>query len=83
MARIFRERYDDMKIEYDSEHDLLYLWMATPGTKAARTETVTPGVHADFDKQDRLIGLEILDAAEILGNRLQFEVALSPMAAPS
>ena len=68
-----------MKIEYDNARDLLYVWLGTPGTKAARTETVTAGVHADFDRQDRLIGLEILDAAEILGHRLQFEVELLPM----
>ena len=40
-----------MKIEYDSVRDLLYIWFGTPGEKAARTETVVPGVHADFDKQ--------------------------------
>jgi Protein of unknown function (DUF2283) len=53
----------------------------TPGTKPVRTETITAGVHADFDRQDRLIGLEILDAAETLGHRLQFEVELLPTVA--
>ena len=66
----------DMKIEYDSTRDLVYVWFSTPGTKAARTETITPGVHADFDSQGRLVGLEVLDASETMGNRLQFEVAL-------
>ena len=71
-----------MKIEYDSTRDLLYLWLSTPGTKAARTETITAGVHADFDRENRLVGLEILDAAQTLGHRLQFEVELLPVAAP-
>jgi uncharacterized protein YuzE len=70
-----------MKIEYDGARGLLYVWIGTPGPKAARTETITAGVHADFDRQDRLIGLEILDAAETLGHRLQFEVELQPMVA--
>jgi len=55
-----------MKIEYDSQRDLLYLWFGTPGEKAARTETVSPGVHADFDRQGRFIGIEVLDASEVL-----------------
>jgi len=65
-----------MKIEYDSTRDLLYVWFGTPGTKAARTETITSGVHADFDVQGKLIGLEVLDASETLGHKVQFEIAL-------
>ncbi len=67
-----------MKIEYDSIRDLLYIWFATPGKKAARTETVTPGVHVDFDRRGRLVGIEVLDASEILHQKVQFEVALTP-----
>jgi uncharacterized protein YuzE len=66
-----------MKIEYDSTRDLLYIWFGLPGQKAAKTETVTPGVHADFDRQGRLIGLEVLDAAEVLQHKVQFEVMLT------
>ena len=67
-----------MKIEYDPERDLLYIWFGSVGTKAAETVTVTPGVHADFDAQGKLVGLEVIDAREVLGKSLQFEVALSP-----
>lgn len=66
-----------MKIEYDSSRDLLYLWLAKPGTKAAQTRVVAPGVHADFDRNDKLIGVEVLDAMDVLGGSLQFEVLLS------
>lgn len=67
-----------MKIEYDSVRDLLYIWFGIPGEKAAKTETVVPGVHADFDKRGRLIGIEILDASEVLRQKVQFEVTLTP-----
>ena len=67
-----------MKIEYDQERDLLYIWFGAVGTKAAETVTITPGVHADFDAQGKLVGLEVLEAREVLGKSLQFEVALSP-----
>lgn len=67
-----------MKIEYDSVRDLLYIWFGTPGEKAAKTETVVPGVYADFDRQERLIGIEVLDASEVLRHKIQFEVMLAP-----
>jgi uncharacterized protein YuzE len=67
-----------MKIDYDSIRDLLYLWFTEPGKKAARTETVTAGVYADFDRQRKLVGIEILDASEVLHQKVQFEVLLSP-----
>lgn len=65
-----------MKIEYDPERDLLYIWLSPTEAKAAQTVTIAPGVHADFDAHNRLIGIEILDASQLLGKRLQFEVAL-------
>ena len=65
-----------MKIEYDPARDLLYLWLGKPGTKAAETVTVSPGILADFDVSHRLIGLEVLDAREVLGETLQLEVPL-------
>jgi len=65
-----------MRIEYDPERDLLSIWFGEVGTKAAQTITVTPGVYADFNVGGKLIGLEVLDAMEVLGKRVQFEVAL-------
>jgi uncharacterized protein YuzE len=70
-----------MKVEYDPARDLLYLWFGTPGEKAAKTEIVTPGVHADFDRQGRLIGIEVLDASEVLQQKVQFEVSLERLPA--
>ena len=65
-----------MKIEYDPKLDLLYIWLGTHGKRAAETVTIVPGVHADFDAKKKLIGIEILDASEVLGQRVQFEVGL-------
>jgi len=67
-----------MKVEYDPVRDLLYIWFGTPGEKAAKTETVVPGVHADFSAQGTLIGIEVLDASEVLRHKMQFEVELAP-----
>ena len=54
----------------------MYLWFSTPGEKAAQTVTVMPGLHADFDPAGKLIGIEVLDASEILGEKVKFEVDL-------
>lgn len=67
-----------MKVEYDPARDLLYIWFSVPGEKAAKTETVVPGVHADFSAQGTLIGIEVLDASEVLRHKVQFEVELTP-----
>ena len=65
-----------MKVEYDPPRDLLYLWLAAPGTKAASTKIVSPGVHADFDQDGTVIGVEVLDASDVLQDNVQFEVEL-------
>ena len=66
-----------MKVEYDADRHLLYLWLGKPGTKAVKTSLVAPGVNADFDRDDKLIGVEVLDARDVLGDNLQFEVVLA------
>jgi uncharacterized protein YuzE len=66
-----------MKIEYDTVHDLLYLWIAVPGTPSVNTVTVAPGVFTDFDAKGKLVGIEVLDASEILGKQAHFEVVLT------
>jgi uncharacterized protein YuzE len=52
------------------------------GTKAASTETIRPGVHADFDREGRVVGLEVLDARAILGASPTVEFDLAGTAPP-
>lgn len=71
-----------MRIDYDPVRDLLYVYFAKPTTKAAETVTVTPGVHADFDHKGKLIGIEVIDASEMIGEKIEFklpEVVRSPV----
>lgn len=63
-----------MKIEYDPVRDLLYIYFAEPEKRSAETVTIKPGVHADFDKEGRLIGIEVLDAKEIMGEKIEFKL---------
>lgn len=50
-----------MKITYDPEVDALYIqFIETTVT----TEQLADGIAADYDKEGRLAGIEILDALE-------------------
>ena len=74
MAAISRERMGPMKFEYDGTTDLLYIRFGEAEKKVARTETVRPGVHADFDIHDKLMGIEVIDALEIMGSSIEFKM---------
>ena len=63
-----------MRIEYDPERDLLYISFVESEVKAAETITITPGVHADFDRDKRLIGIEVIDASEVMGKKVEFKL---------
>ena len=63
-----------MRIEYDPERDLLYISFASPEVTAAETVTVTPGVYADFDREGRLLGIEIINASTIMGKEIEFKL---------
>ena len=63
---------------YDPVRDLLYIYFAEPFGKAAKTVTVVPGVHADFSAKGKLIGIEVLDASEVMGRKIEFALPEDP-----
>ena len=63
-----------MKIEYDPERDLLYIYFAEFEIKAAQTVTISPGVHADFDAEGKLMGIEVLDASKVMGKNIEIKL---------
>lgn len=63
-----------MKIEYDPERDLLYIYFSETETKAAETVTVRPGVHADFDKDGKLMGIEVIEASKVMGKKIEIKL---------
>ncbi len=54
-----------MRIEYDPEADALYI--ALREAAVARTVEVTEGLVVDVDGEGRPVGIEVLDARELLG----------------
>ncbi|HHT9134528.1 MAG: hypothetical protein A3G17_01645 [Planctomycetes bacterium RIFCSPLOWO2_12_FULL_50_35] len=51
-----------MKIEYDKEVDALYIRIQEK--KVSQTKEVVEGINLDIDKDGKIIGLEIIGAAE-------------------
>jgi len=51
-----------MRIEYDREADAVYIYLQEK--EVSKTIELSHGVNIDLDAQDRLIGIEVLDATE-------------------
>ena len=51
-----------MKIEYDREVDALYIRIQEK--EVSQTKEVAEGINLDIDKDGKIIGLEIIGAAE-------------------
>lgn len=51
-----------MRIEYDREADALYIQIQEK--YVAKTKEVEEGVMVDFDEENRLIGIELLDVTK-------------------
>jgi uncharacterized protein YuzE len=49
-----------MKMRYDSEANAFYVRFSE--RDIAESEEVRPGLIVDFDNEDRIVGLEMLDA---------------------
>ena len=57
-----------MKISYDPEVDALYIQLRELGPGQAENRDLGDGIVADFARDGRLAGIEILDASLILGS---------------
>ncbi|MDZ7760768.1 MAG: DUF2283 domain-containing protein [Desulfovermiculus sp.] len=51
-----------MKIEYDKEIDALYIRLQEKNVD--RTLEINEGLNLDFDSSGKMIGIEVLDAAD-------------------
>ncbi len=57
-----------MKIEYDKEADAAYIYLVESIGKgeAVKTIELNQNIILDFDKQGKLLGIEVLDASKTL-----------------
>ena len=59
-----------MQAKYDPKADALYLQLAA--AKIVESEEVRPGIVLDFDSDGRVVGIEILDASELVAKEADF-----------
>ena len=65
-----------MRMRYDPQVDILYIRLREG--KIAESDEITPEIIADYAADGKLMGLEILEASEILGGkqmRVELDVA--------
>lgn len=51
-----------MRVHFDQESDALYFQLGD--CKVVESEQVKPGIVLDFNEQNQVVGVEILDAGE-------------------
>jgi len=62
-----------MKIEYDQEVDALYIRIQEK--EIYKTKELEEGINLDFDKEGKMIGLEIIGAIERYNQKDIFNIA--------
>jgi uncharacterized protein YuzE len=60
-----------VKLEYDKDVDAAYLYVKYPIKKgeARKTIALNDNIIIDFDKNDKLIGIEVLNASKVLARK--------------
>ncbi|MCS4537377.1 MAG: DUF2283 domain-containing protein [Thaumarchaeota archaeon] len=61
-----------MKFEYDQEVDAAYIYLdrQIKEGEVKKTIALNDNIIIDFDKNDKLIGLEILSASKVLAKKV-------------
>jgi len=65
-----------MRMRYDPEVDILYIRLREGAID--ESDEITSEIIADYGKDGKLMGLEILDASEVLGGKqMRVELAVA------
>ena len=61
-----------MKLEYDKDVDAAYIYLKYPLKmgEAKKTIALNDNIIIDFDKNNKLIGMEVLNASKVLAKRV-------------
>ena len=68
-----------MKFEYDKEVDAAYIYLKCPIKEGESKKTIqlNDNIILDFDKEDKLLGVEILDASKMLKKEVLMEAQVA------
>ncbi len=61
-----------MRIEYDKDVDAAYIYLddGVNGSGAKKTIELNENIILDFDGDNKLIGVEVLDASKVLNKKI-------------
>tara|TARA_Y100000310_G_C20437197_1_gene694307 strand:- start:209 stop:415 length:207 start_codon:yes stop_codon:yes gene_type:complete len=61
-----------MKVSYDKEVDAAYIYLKYPIEKGESKKTIelNDNIILDFDKNKKLIGMEVLNASKVLSKKI-------------
>lgn len=65
-----------MKISYDTKYDIVYIKFVEDSPKVI-TRQINEDISMDFDKKDKIVGLEILSASKYLDLELVLPVKIA------
>lgn len=68
MKHSLQDKSLNQKLYYDKKTDVLWL-SVKPGVEEEHKE-ISPGVSVELGKNGELLGIEILNASKVLGNKL-------------
>ncbi len=64
-----------MKIKYDKQQDIIYFKFLE--SQVVESDEQKPGIIMDYDKEDNIVGIEVLEASKKMGKpgSVSYEVA--------
>ena len=64
-----------MKVKYDKENDVLYIQLSN--NTVAESDSEKPGIILDYDLQQNIVGIEVLNASKKMETplKVEYEVA--------
>ena len=64
-----------MKVKYDKENDVLYIRLSN--NAIAESDSEKPGIILDYDMQQNIVGIEVLNASKKMETplKVEYEVA--------
>jgi uncharacterized protein YuzE len=70
---------DDVKsrVSYDSEADVMWVHFKPEGAEYETSDEVAPGIVLDYDKQGRVIGVELHYVRELLAQGSLADAAIT------
>lgn len=69
-----------MKLEYDRKADAIYVYLKETPRKVKESREIEPGVVLDWDENDELQGIEVLDVSRRFKEADLFQFAVKEIA---